>query len=160
MENTQKKVGFLKCRGLEDVLHWTLMLIAFYFSVVFYSDMLLGLMIAGLVFELMKPSLFQEGFTHKKSMKGIIFLILGSIFIFLSLMATCSALTNNYQTIKDNSFKEIQTTAYKAQKQQEENIKTEIKNLQKELTDYPTIQDFQKNIPSSHSTNLTTITAN
>lgn len=158
MENV--KVGFFKCRGLEDLLHWTLMFIAFYFSFVFYNDMLFGLMVAGLVFELMKPSLFEIGLSNKRSLKGIIFIVLGSIFILLSLMATCSALTNNYQALKDNSFKKIESADYKSQKQLETNVKAEIENLQKQLEEYPTLEQFQQDIPSTHSTNLTTVTAN
>lgn len=158
MELTQKKVGFFKCRGLEDILHWTLVGIALYFSVTFYSDMLVGLLIAGVVFELMKPSLFQEG-THKKSLKGMAFLVLGSIFIFLSLLATCSALTNNYHSLLDGGTKKITTQAYTSKKQHENNIRAEIKNLKQQLDEYPTIEQFQNNIPSNHSTNLTKVTS-
>jgi hypothetical protein len=61
--------------------------------------MLFGLLVAGIVFEILKPNLFESGIQHRKSIKGYVFIALGSIFILLSLLATCSALTNNYNKL-------------------------------------------------------------
>jgi predicted transcriptional regulator len=150
--------NFLKCRGLEDILHWTLVAIALYFSLVFYSDMLFGLLVAGIVFEIMKPNLFENGIQHRKSIKGYVFISLGSIFILLSLLATCSALTNNYNKLIADSTKQVETKEYRANKAIENSDRSKIKNLEKQLNDYPTLDSYTKDVPSTHSTNLKQIT--
>lgn len=91
----------LKGRGIEDIAHYTLLGIAFYFSYQFTKDMLLGFMIMLLVFEIMKPNLMNEGLQKIKTLQGKLYVSLSSITILLSLLATCSVLINNYSKMLD-----------------------------------------------------------
>ena len=148
----------LKGRGIEDIFHWVLLSVAFYFSYNFYSDMLLGLLITGLTFELLKPYLSVEAFEETNSKKKIVYLFFLIVIIGLSLLATCSSITNNYHELIKGGSKNVETKEWSQQKKKEELVKVEIERLKEEIKNYPGLKEYIDEVPGTHSTNRTKLT--
>ncbi len=148
----------LKGRGIEDVFHWVLLSVAFYFSYNFYSDMLLGLLITGLTFELLKPYLSVEILEETNSKKKIVYIFFLVVIIGLSLLATCSSITNNYHELISRGSKKVETKKWIQQKKKEGLANAEILRIKEEIKNYPGLKEYINEVPETHSTNRIKLT--
>ena len=147
-----------KARGKYDVIHIALVTIAFIVTYKFAKDMLTIFMLILLIFEVLKPFLMIEGIKEGKTIKGILFTSVSTILMLLSLLASCSVLLNSYSNLVDETTKKVETKQYLNNKKLETQVNNNISIIQKQLNDYPTLQEFTKDIPETHSTNLTKLT--
>lgn len=153
MENT------FKCRGKYDVIHWVILGVAFIFSYQFYSSFLALLMVFGLILEFLAPSLFIEGKNNIKKSYGKLLLFVTGIIVSLSLLATCSVIVNEYKKIQD-SFDMVKNPQYTSLKQKLNVLQSQMDSLHSQLEEYPTLESLLKNVPTTHSTNRTSIQDN
>jgi len=130
----------------------------------FYKDFFIALLILFIVFELLKSDLISKSYLNIKNKTNITFnkivMGMGIIMCTFSFIGTVGNLINDYETIKEDSIKKIETKEWLTNKEEQKTLKQELAIYEKELTNYPTIEELTKNIPSNHSTNIKTITNN